>query len=379
MNNNNSNLHHSLKGKVNAGNEKIKIKYFEFLKESQGFSESTLNAVKKAIYRYEEFSGFEDYKKFNKKRAIEFKKWLEDKKDPRTNKQISLTTVYHYIRNLKDFFKWLAYQPGYKSKISLTDVEYLKLDKQKARIATASKREDFPTLEQILKIIQTIKINSELDLRDRALISFTTLSGMRDSAIITLPVGCFDENKLRISQDPKKGVKTKFSKTIYSYLFRFDDDMLNYFLDWYRYLKTEKLFGNADPIFPRNKVINAEGTKTFTSHEVEPAFWQSVTSMREIFKARFKAADIDYLPPHTFRHLAVSLATAKCKNAEELKAISQNFGHEDIGTTFQTYGTLSNSKIGELVTAMDFTNTDSDSELMAKLKSLIDNQKGGKF
>ena len=87
--------------------------------------------------------------------------------------------------------------------------------------------------------------------------------------------------------------------------------------------------------------------------------------MREIFKARFKAADINYFSPHTFRHLAVSLATAKCKNAEELKAVSQNFGHEDIGTTFQTYGTLNNSKVGEIITNLDFTNNNSDSELMA--------------
>ena len=126
-------------------------------------------------------------------------------------------------------------------------------------------------------------------------------------------------------------------------------------------------------------MVNAEGNKSFTSSEVVPAFWQSVTSMRTIFKERFKAADIKYFSPHTFRHLAVSLATQKCKNAEELKAVSQNFGHEDIGTTFQTYGTLGNNKVGEVVTAMDFTSNDTDSELMLKLKALVDGQKGGQF
>lgn len=379
MTNNHSNFKHSQKPKNNAQNEKVKNKYFEFVKESQGYSDNTLSAIKKGIYRYEEFTNYEDFGKFNKKRAIEYKKWLEEKKHPQTNKQISITTVYHYARNLKDFFKWLAYQPGYKSKISLNDVEFLKLDKQKSRVAMASKREEFPTLEQVKKVIETIKINSELDLRDRALISFTTLSGMRDSAIISLPIGCFDESKFRIAQDPKKGVKTKFRKTIHSYLFRFDEIMFEYYLDWYKYLKSEKLFGNADPIFPRNKVVNAEGTKSFMSDSIEPAFWQSVTSMRTIFKQRFEDAGVEYFSPHTFRHLAVSLATQKCKNAEELKAVSQNFGHEDIGTTFQTYGTLNNNKVGELVTALDFASNDSESELAAKIKALLANEKGGQF
>lgn len=380
-NTNNNNHSHTGKNrpKINAKNEKVKNKYFEFLTESQGYSQLTITAIKKSIYRYEEFTDFEDFSKFNKKRAIEIKKWLEEKKDLRTNKNISITTVYHYLRHIKEFFKWLVYQPGYKSKICITDIEFLRLDKQKARIAMASKREEFPTLKQVQKVIETIQINSPIDMRDRALIAFALLSGMRDSAIVSLPIGCFDESKLKIAQDPKRGVKTKFSKTIYSYLFKFDENILEYFLEWYKYLKSEKLFGNSDPIFPRNKVEIAEGTRTYISNDIEPAFWQSPNSMRTIFKERFKAAGIDYFSPHTFRHLAVSLATQKCKNAEEFKAVSQNFGHEDVGTTFQTYGTLGNNKVGDLVTAMDFTSNDSDSELAAKIKALLASEKGGQF
>ncbi len=127
--------------KINAKNEKIKNKYYEYLQENQGFSLNTITAIKKSIYRYEEFSDFEDFSKFSKKKAVEFKAWLEAKKDPRTKKQISVTTCYHYLRSLKDFFKWLSFQPGYKSKINMTEVEFLRLPKEKARIAVASKRE----------------------------------------------------------------------------------------------------------------------------------------------------------------------------------------------------------------------------------------------
>ena len=366
--------------KSNLQNEKIKNKYFEELKEKEGFAEATINAHKKAIYRYEEFSGFEDFRQFNKKKAIEYKNWLEEKKVPQTNKQISLTTVYHYIRNLKRFFEWIAIQPDYKTKLNLSDVGYLKLPKAKSRIAIAARRERFPTVEQVKKVVESIEIKSEIDLRDRALICFTLLSGMRDKAIITLPISCFDKTKMFINQDPKQGVETKFSKNIKSYLFNFDETMVKYFLEWYEYLKTEKLFGNADPIFPRNKVVNAENSLSFVSNEVEPMFWQSATSIRDIFKQRFEHAGIEYFSPHCFRHLAILTALDGCKNGFQVKAVSQNFGHESITTTLTTYGTLNQNQMYETITGMDFTeSSSSDGQLMQKIKALIAQEGKGNF
>ncbi len=366
--------------KSNLENEITKRKYYDFLKESQGYSDGSISAVKKSIYRYEEFTDFEDFSKFTKKKAVDYKKWLEEKKDPRSKKQISITTCYHYLRLLKDFFKWLSYQPSYKSKINPMEVEFLKLPKEKVRIANSHKREHYPSLGQVKEVVSTIQIRNELDMRDRALISFTLLSGMRNSAICSLPLGCFDVNTLQVCQDPKRGVKTKFSKTINSLLFKFDDDMLNYILEWVRYLKEVKHFNDTDPMFPKNKVENAQGANTFFSDSVEPAFWQSVTSLREVFKQRFKNAGLEYFPPHCFRHLAVNIAVAKCRNGHEIKAVSQNFGHEDVGTTMTTYGKISNTQVSSLISGMDFSNSnDNDSELILKFQEFLKQQSGGKF
>lgn len=357
----------------NVKNEKIKHEYYDYLKEAQGFSQKSIEAIQKAIYCYEDFSQNEDFSCFNSEKAKEFKKWLENKKNPKNKTQISISTNYTYLRYLKKFFKWLCYQPSYKSKISITDVEYLKLDKKKSRIATSAKRERFPTFEQLKKVIETIKVETEIDFRDKALLCFTLLSAMRDNAIVSLPIDCFDEDTLLITQDPQKGVRTKASKRIYSYLFRFDNEMLGYILDWVKYLKTEKLFGNSDPVFPMNKVEFAENSKTFISNKVEPKFWQNANPMREIFKQRFKDADIEYFPPHSFRHLATNFAEKKCKNAEELKAISQNLGHDNVGTTFGSYGNMSNHRVGELINKMDFSDSNDSEEraLFEQFKALM--------
>jgi len=204
---------------------------------------------------------------------------------------------------------------------------------------------------------------------------------MRDSAIISLPIVAFNENTLQINQDPKLGVKTKFSKTINSVVFKFDDDMLCFILGWVRYLKTEKLFGNADPIFPKNKVENSEHSKSFMSNSIEPKFWQSATSMRDIFKQRFEDADIEYFSPHCFRHLAVMTAISKCKNGHEIKAVSQNFGHEDVGTTMTTYGTLNNTQVSSLISGMDFSssNNNNQPDLIVKFQEFLKKQGQGSF
>lgn len=358
---------------VNVRNEKAKHRYYDYLKEAQGFSQKSIDAIQKAIYRYEEFSKGEDFANFNSEKAKEFKKWLEIKKNPSNKEPISISTCYTYLRYLKNFFKWLCYQPSYKSKISMTDVEYLKLDKQKSRIATSTKRERFPTIEQVKKVVESIEIKNDIDLRDRALISFTLLSGMRDDAIVSLPIGCFDEDTLMISQNPKQGVRTKFSKTIYSYVFKFDENMLTYLLDWVKHLKSELLLGNNDPLFPMNKVEFAENSKSFISNQLEPQFWHGANSMREIFKQRFEEADVEYFSPHCFRHLAINLAEKRCRNAEELKAVSQNIGHENVGTTFGSYGNISNNRVGELVQNMDFSDSTDFEEraLFEQFKALM--------
>ena len=279
------------------------------------------------------------------------------------------------MRSLKEFFKWLSVQSGYKSKICATDIDYLKLSQEKARMAIQAKRERFPTLEQVKKLVSSIEIHSEIDLRDRALISFTLLSGMRDSAIISLPLECFDEHKLEVDQNPKKGVKTKFKKTIKSYLFPFDEKLLSYVVDWVKHLKEDKLFGNADPLFPRSKVENLEGSKVFASCELEPKFWQNTSSMREVLNQRFEVVGIEYFSPHTFRHLAVNLALTKCKNGHEVKAVSQNFGHENVGTTMITYGSLNHAQLSETVKGINFSNNEASDDEFEQFKKFQEFQR----
>lgn len=344
-----------------AKNEKIKRAYFNFLQDAQGFSPLSVEAVEKALWKYEEFSQEADLGKFTRKTAKGFKDWLATRKGGRSGEGLSLSTQYHTLRHLKDFFSWLSGQPGYKSRIDPFDVQYLKLDKKNARLATAAPRQEFPSLEYVQALCRSIVPKTEVDQRDRALIAFTLLTGMRDKATTTLPLECFDAEKLLIHQDPQKGVQTKFSKTISTMIFQFDEELLGFVLEWFRYLKSEKVFSNIDPLFPRTKLEQRSKTDLcFEGVEVEPAFWATTQGIRTIFKRRAEAAGLRYYSPHKFRHTATVEALKHCRTAEEMRAISQNFGHENIGTTFFTYGRLPDFQVEDIIARMNFKKGPSD-------------------
>lgn len=321
-------------------NEQAKRKFFVFLKESKGFCGDSIDAFNKAILLWQDFTKSDDFANFGKQRVIDFKVWLKNKNKKSSNQKISLSYCYDTLRRLRAFFDWLSKQSGYKSKINQSYIEFLRLTKKETRMVTQSAKGEIPSLEEVKKVIDNIEINNEVDQRDRALISFALLTGARISAIISLPLKCFDENRLIVDQDPQVGVKTKSSKRILTTLFPLNyDKPLKYFLEWVDYLKNQKGFQSDDPIFPATKIENGKINISFYSTgEVEPIFWQKAGSARKIFEKRFKDAGVKYYHPHTLRHLIVKEFTKTRLTEEEKKAVSQNLGHEDVGTTFGSYG-----------------------------------------
>lgn len=364
--------------KNKAKNEKIKRKYFDWLRGAEGFSDLTIDAVEKAIWKYEEFTKESDYGEFNDKVATQFKKWLSTAKNPRTGNTLSLTSQYHILRHLNSFFMWLSGHVGYKSKVTASDIRYLRLSKEDSRKATSPKLPKYPSLSYIKKLC-SFEVKDEIDRRDKALIAFTALSGMRDRAIITLPINCFDVQKLVVYQDPTKGVHTKFSKSIITTIFRFDKELLEYILDWQKYLTEEKLFTGENPLFPSTLIeLESEVNHSFTAKGVEPIFWKNAGAMRKIFQNRAKETEVDYFSPHKFRHFAINEAQKYVNNAEELKAVSQNVGHENLTTTFFGYGAIDNFRVTEIIGNMNFEKkerkTKLDKETIEKLKDLLSEQ-----
>jgi integrase/recombinase XerD len=332
-------------------NERIKRTYRKWLLEAKGLSVSTVDQMLRAIALYETIFQEEDYGLFNSERAILFKEKLRQK--THKGNKLSSNSIRAYLTHLKTFFEWLCTQPGYKSKISNSKLEYLRVTRKETRIAAQSNPRKYPYIDHVKQLVNSIKINTVVDMRDQALIAFTFLTGMRDAAIISLPLECIDEKNLCIYQNPKMGVETKFSKSILSKIFQFDDDLLLIVLNWIEYLK-KKGFSSIDPVFPRSKLEKIENGYSFKEAEdILPEFWGSANRMRTIFKERSLAANLTYYPPHTFRHSTIFYALKMTRTGSEVKAVSQNFGHEDVATTFSIYGNYPEDQLLEVLNKME--------------------------
>lgn len=317
-------------------NEQAKRRFFEHLKGGEGFAGDSVSTFAEAVGQWQQFSKNDDFINFDKSKAMEFREWIHTRPSKTKSGTVSLATQYNYLRRIKKFFTWLAEQRDYR-KIRKTDVDFLRLSKKDARIATSATTKPMPTFEEVQKIIKSIHPTNEIDMRDRAILSLALITGMRISAISTLKMKNFNRVDKLIDQNPGDGVLTKNSKKILTTFFPIGwSGPEEYFLEWYDHL-TKKGVSPDSPIFPSTlKGFSGEynSTKTLVSDDG----WSSSSGARKIFERRCKAAGVQYFNPHSFRHLIVNYMSKARLTEEEKKAISMNLGHENVGTTFGSYG-----------------------------------------
>jgi integrase len=334
----------------NANNERIKRRYFAYLKEAKRHSEPTVDAVAKALARFESDTKHRDFQSFHHKQAIAFKHHLTEQKNQQTGEKLSKATLHATLAHVKGFFFWLAGQPGYKSRFQYSDADYFNLSEKDVRIATARREQVGPTLEQAKHVIGLMSSGTAIERRDRALIAFTLLTGARDSAIasmklkhVNLIAGCVD-------QDARE-VKTKFSKTFTTYFFPVGDEVRQIVVEWVTFLREELLWGNDDPLFPATRVA-VGALRQFEAAGLERAHWSGAARIRSIFRDAFTKAGLPYFNPHSFRNTLVRLGQEVCKTPEEFKAWSQNLGHEKVLTTFLSYGQVESPRQGQIIRAL---------------------------
>ncbi len=336
--------------KHNAENERIKRKYFDYLKEAHGHSEQTIDAVATALHRFEVYTRHRDFKTFHVEEAIAFKRRLAEQKALRSGEKLSKATLYATLIQLKKFFQWLVWQPGYKSRFQYSDAEFFNPSDKDTRIATARREQKAPTLEQIKRVLTTMPANTEIERRNRALIAFTLLTGARDRAIASMKLKHVDLSANSITQDARE-VNTKFSKTFTTFFFPVGDEIRGMVAAWISHLRGGKLGGNDDPLFPATQVSPGV-TRQFEASGLDRRHWSSATPIRAIFREAFVHAGLPYFHPHSFRNTLVRLGLDVCKTPEQFKAWSQNLGHEGVLTTFLSYGEVACDRQGEIIRAL---------------------------
>ncbi|PTQ79012.1 tyrosine-type recombinase/integrase [Nitrosomonas ureae] len=356
--------------KHHPDNERIKHKYFSFLKEAMRQSESTIDGVAKAIARFEDYNKYRDFRLFQHHQAIAFKKHLSEQINQQTGKKLSKATLHSTLANLKKFFEWLAREPGYKSRLQYSDAEYFNISNKDMRIATARRGKTAPTIEQIKHVIQLIPGHTDIERRNKALIAFTLLTGARDGALASIKLKHVNLIDGSVFQDARD-VSTKFSKTFTTYFFPVGDDIRQIVIDWVNYLKEQKLWGNDDPLFPMTE-IGLNENKKFGAIGLKRKHWSTTAPIRNIFQQAFKNAGLPYFNPHSFRNTLVKMGEKICKTPEGFKAWSQNLEHEGVMTTFLSYGQVADHRQSEILRQLAIPQQAKDTDVYEFMKAMME-------
>jgi integrase len=142
-------------------------------------------------------------------------------------------------------------------------------------------------------------------------------------------------------------VKTKNSKTFTTYFLPLDPEYLATFTAWVTYLRTEKLFGPDDALFPPPRIQAVDGAFTVTG--LKRGTYQNANAIRAAIKDAFSHADLPQFTPHAFRKTLVKWADTFYPTREAFKAFSQNIGHSSVITTVSAYCPVAIERQAELI------------------------------
>lgn len=356
----------------NTENELVKREYLAWLKNAEGRQEATLDAAVAAIHNFEAFNKYGTFKSFRREQAISYRNHLAEHTHPQTGKSLSKATVSARLLALRAFFEWLAREPGYRKTVRYSDATYFNPSGNDARIASARREQAAPSLEQVIRVLETMPAETLIQRRDRAVVAFVILTGARDSAVASMLLKDVNVATGRVFQDARH-VETKRRKTFYSVFFPVGDLPRQVVCDWVVELQQDQLFGPDEPVFPATR-RGLDDRGLFTSDGLERQPWASAAPIRAIFKCAFQAAGFPYSPPHSLRRTLMRLAYDLNLSPREMKAWSQNLGHDSMMTSLTNYGALSVDEQAATILAVadrDGADADNPAVLVARLAAVL--------
>ncbi|MFN0264838.1 tyrosine-type recombinase/integrase [Tepidamorphus sp. 3E244] len=329
-------------------NERIKHRYRVYLQDARGQSEASIDKALSAIHAFETFTRHASFRKFHIEQARAFTRDLKARTNPATGKPYAKATLNGQLSDMRRFVAWLGGQPECRKRIAYGDADYFRLNEKDERIARATRQKRVPSVDEVERVIFAMPHGSDIEKRDRAVVAFSLLTCARVSAVASARLKHVDVTEALFHQDARD-VKTKRSKTFTTWFFPVGDDIRLIVTDWIAHLTGALHFGPDDPLFPRTRLGHDEN-RHFVPIGLERENWATGQPIRAIIADAFRQED---LPPpsgqHVFRDTIAKLGEQRCPTPEAFKAWSQNMGHDQVLTTFTSYGQVSPERQAEII------------------------------
>lgn len=331
-------------------NEQLKRQFFEYMREALGREPPTVDRAAQALARFELHTGSAPFTSFDKDQAVSFKASLLAETNQRSGALLAKTSVLATLHPVKEFFTWLAGLPGYRSKIDKAAAIYLTPSRRDAMGARSRLERAVPSVDQMRVVLEAMPASTPIQRRDRAVVALAIATAARADALATLRLKHVDLASNRIIQNGNE-VRTKFGKTIVSYLIAIVPSAIDIFRDWCQELIRDHDWGPDDPVFPA--LTNRYGRDGLFHHDgFSRRRWATSQPVRAIFARAFKAVGQPYFNPHTLRSMQVRWLDSHNPTEEQMKALSQNLGHDDVSVTRVHYGRLNSDHQAKVISEM---------------------------
>ena len=324
----------------NPQNERIKYEYRMHLSRIKRADSKTLRAVFQHIREFEELTSFKNFSQVSPTNVCQYI-------DNLCHSGVSLSYLAHNVRALNQFFLWLQEEPDYRNKIEAHLADYFSLSNNQRKMASAPNYRVSYERTEIENTIDSMPTNTLNDRRNRALVALQYLCGLRISELRTLPIKNLkyhkDAQNYMVYVDPKV-MDVKFAKTRCAFFMPFGEKYTQIVLNWKKELEALG-FSEKAPLFPA--IPTQFNQLNLLEAKPKQEFIKSNSSIRTIFENAFKAVNLPYHCPHTFRHTIARWA--ETQTPAIFNAVRHSLGHADIKTTFMSYGTLPDARVGLLL------------------------------
>ena len=296
-----------------------------------GYDPKTIKTVKDIIWAYWKFIEYKDLRtNFNKDIAESYKNSLKGKISSNVQKCDAVADFYEYLFDNPELYPDI-----------LQGILVLKPNKnEKVLLASDKNIQEYLTLEDFDKLID-FDVKNIIDQRDKALLCFLLLSAARINVVRGALIGAFNIETLDFIHNPQN---TKRGKFISSVFFNINKKYENIVIDWIKYL-IEQGFTDNDPIFP----IIDKDHKDLSKLVLTKKLYQSKNAISRIIKQRYDNAHLKAYSAHKFRHLATDIAMRHVRTGWQLKAVSQNLGHNSVATLFRSYANMEPAEYKKII------------------------------
>lgn len=288
------------------------LDYIEHLEVEGGRSAKTAENYRLYLERFVEFSNDTTVNKISSEMIRKYRLWLNRYKNNNDDDLAGITQSYHLIA-LRGFLTYLS-----KRDIPSLSPEKIELPK------ISRKQVTFLHYDEVARMLDSIPLDSEKGLRDRAIIELLFSSGLRVSELVNL-------NRDHVNTTRREFmVRGKGNKDRPVFIGKATAERVNDYL--------LARLDNLPPLFlsySRNNVATTSGDYRRLS----------TRSVQRVINTYARLAGITkHVSPHTMRH---SFATDLLMNGADLRSVQSMLGHSNISTT-QVYTHVTDEHLREV-------------------------------